>query len=96
MRNLDRPSARFLGLLHGQAVMRGDFNALVAIETAAVERGRKAAVARHSFTYVRRMRALEEMGHPEMDEAFEPDPAYLLRKGVVPAGALSSGLHGRS
>jgi hypothetical protein len=96
MRHLDRPSARFLGLLHGQAVLRGDTAALNAVEACATERGRRAAVARHSFTYVRRMRALEEMDSFDLDEALEPDPAYLLRQGVVSTETLSSVPHGRS
>ena len=96
MRHIDRPSARFLGLLHGQAVMRGDPDALQAIEACAAERGRRAAALRHSFMYVRRRRELEELDLSDLDEGLEPDPAYLLRQGVVPEAALSSGPHARS
>jgi hypothetical protein len=99
MRQIDRPSARFLGLLHGQAVIRGDAGAQETIEAAAVERGQRRAVVRHSFTYVRRKRALDDMNGAfelEFEGLHEPDPAYLVSRGVIPAAALSSAPHGRS
>ena len=93
MRHLDRPSARFLGLLHGQAVLRGDAAAQSCVEMAADERGRLSAVMRHSFTYVRRRRELDE-GVFEHDFEEALDPAYLVSQGAVPR--LNSGLHDRS
>ena len=95
MRHLDRPSVRFLGLLHGQAIIRHDADAQSLVEACAAERGQRAAVARHSFTYVRRMRELE-MDSADLDESFEPDPAYLINQGAIPATSLSSAPHGRS
>ena len=93
MRHLDRPSARFLGLLHGQAVLRGGSAAQSCVESAGEERGRLSAVMRHSFTYVRRRRELNEgVFDHDFDEAL--DPAYLVSQGAVPR--LSSDLHGRS
>jgi len=61
MRRTERPSARFLGLLHGQAIIRGDSQALAMIEARAQARGIMQAVARHSSAYVVRRFSLDWM-----------------------------------
>ena len=61
MRRIEKPSARFLGLLHGQAVIRSDAQALAMIEARALERGIMPAVARHSSSYIVRRFSLDWM-----------------------------------
>jgi hypothetical protein len=61
MRRIEKPSARFLGLLHGQAVIRSDAQALSMIEARAHERGIMPAVARHSSAYIVRRFSLDWM-----------------------------------
>ena len=61
MRRTEKPSARFLGLLHGQAVIRSDAKALAMIEARAQERGIMPAVARHSSSYIVRRFSLDWM-----------------------------------
>lgn len=86
MRRTDRPSARFLGLLHGQAVIRGDSHALALIETRARERGIMPAVARHSSSYIVRRFSLDWMqAQDRMDDHVPPMPA--ARRTAQPAEA---------
>jgi hypothetical protein len=59
MRRIEKPSARFLGLLHGQAVIRNDAQALGMIEARAQARGIMPAVARHSSSYIVRRFSLD-------------------------------------
>ena len=61
MRRIQKPSARFLGLLHGQAVIRGDAHALSLVEARAHERGIMPSVARHSSSYIVRRFSLDWM-----------------------------------
>jgi len=73
MRRIQKPSARFLGLLHGQAVIRGDAHALSLVEARAHERGIMPAVARHSSSYIVRRFSLDwRQAHdttPELEPA---------------------------
>jgi hypothetical protein len=67
MRRTEKPSARFLGLLHGQAVIRSDKQALAMIEARAHERGVMPAVARHSSSYIVRRFSLDWMQNHDQE-----------------------------
>jgi len=67
MRRIEKPSARFLGLLHGQAVIRNDARALGMIEARAHARGIMPAVARHSSSYIVRRFSLDWMQAQDHD-----------------------------
>ena len=77
MRRIEKPSARFLGLLHGQAVIRSDSRALTMIETRAHERGIMPAVARPSSAYIVRRFSLDWMQAQDHDMAHETVEAPL-------------------
>lgn len=81
MRRTEKPSSQFLGLLHGQAILRSDQRALAMIEARARKRGIMAAVSRSSANYVVRRFALEWM-------AEHADP--LLAEGHLPAMTQSN------
>jgi hypothetical protein len=69
MRRTEKPSARFLGLLHGQAVIRSDAKALAMIEARAHARGIMPAVARHSSSYIVRRFSLDWMQSQDHEPA---------------------------
>jgi hypothetical protein len=83
MHRTEKPSARFLGLLHGQAVIRGDSKALSMIEARAHERGLMPAVARHSSAYIVRRFSLDWM--QAHDHTPEEAPAAKVRRDRIEA-----------